>query len=58
MCHVYEPNNLHTPSVLVMGGQWSKQIQRQKAVIAEKKQLKKLQERFGYEYQERDYHPN
>ncbi|PWA80443.1 PLC-like phosphodiesterase, TIM beta/alpha-barrel domain-containing protein [Artemisia annua] len=40
-----------------MGAHWSKQIQRQKAVIAEKKKLKKLQERFGCEYPGCDYHP-
>ncbi|XP_024991719.1 uncharacterized protein LOC112525713 [Cynara cardunculus var. scolymus] len=57
MYHLYEPNGFHPPVVLVMGAQWSKQIQRRKAVIAEKKQLRQLQERCGCEYPGSDWHP-
>nr|XP_043618044.1 uncharacterized protein LOC122589782 [Erigeron canadensis] len=41
-----------------MGAQWSKQIQRRKAVIAERKRLKKLQEKCGCEYPGCDWQPS
>ncbi|KAI3732219.1 hypothetical protein L1987_63418 [Smallanthus sonchifolius] len=40
-----------------MGAQWSKQIDRQKAVIAEKKMLRELQERSGSDYLGSSWHP-
>ncbi|MFS8023844.1 putative phosphoinositide phospholipase C, Phosphatidylinositol diacylglycerol-lyase [Helianthus anomalus] len=43
--------------ILTMGAQWSKQIDRQKAVIAEKKILRELQERCGSDYPGSNWHP-
>ncbi|KAK9065187.1 hypothetical protein SSX86_016570 [Deinandra increscens subsp. villosa] len=40
-----------------MGAQWSKQIDRQKAVMAEKKILRELQERCGSDYPGSSWHP-